>query len=130
MNIYKMKAQDDGTSTARSMRDVIVVGAGAAGLMAARELKRAGRKVLILEASRRIGGRILTRQDGNAGLPIELGAEFVHGESPETTKLLDEARLTIVHTLGDHYRSDRGVLSPQGSVWKRMSRVFRHLDAD
>ena len=107
-----------------------MIGAGAAGLMAARELKRAGRRVLVLEASRRAGGRILTRQDTHAGMPIELGAEFVHGEASETTKLLDEARLTTFPMLGQHYRSDRGEMSPQGPLWERMSLVFRHLNAD
>jgi monoamine oxidase len=98
--------------------------------MAARELKRAGRRVLVLEASRRVGGRILTRHDTHAGMPIELGAEFVHGEAPETTKLLEEARLNTFPTLGEHYRSDRGEMSPQGPLWERMSLVFRHLNVD
>jgi phytoene dehydrogenase-like protein len=110
--------------------DVIIVGAGAAGLMAARELQRAGKEVLVLEASNRVGGRILTLHDTNAGVPIELGAEFVHGEAPETNRLLDEARLASVPVLGDHYRSVRGEMSPQERVWKRMSRVFRLLDSD
>jgi monoamine oxidase len=107
--------------------DVIIVGAGASGLMAARELKRAGRKVLVLEAARRVGGRILTRKSSDAGVPIELGAEFIHGESPETSRLLDEAGLVTVPVSGKHYRSDNGELSGQGALWKRMRLVFRHL---
>ena len=107
--------------------DVVVIGAGAAGLMAARELKQRGRKVLVLEASSRLGGRILTKTVASAGVPIELGAEFVHGEAPETKRLLDEARLVTVPVSGDHYRSDNGRLSDQGSAWKRMRLVFRHL---
>jgi monoamine oxidase len=110
-----------------SSADVVIVGAGAAGLMAARELKRAGRKVLILEAGNRAGGRILTRRNANAGVPIELGAEFIHGEAPETRRLLDEARLATVPVSGEHYRSDNGELSEQGPVWERMRLVFRHL---
>ena len=108
--------------------DAIVVGAGAAGLMAARELARAGRRVLVLEASGRIGGRIMTMNEPRAGVPIELGAEFIHGDAPETTRLLEEAHLATVRVLGRHYRSDRGELSPQGPVWKRMARVFERLD--
>ena len=107
--------------------DVVIVGAGAAGLMAARELKQRGRKVLLLEASARVGGRILTRRVARAGVPIELGAEFVHGEAPETKRLLDEARLVTVPVSGDHYRSDNGKLSDQGSDWERMRLVFSHL---
>ena len=106
------------------MTDVVIVGAGAAGLMCARELARAGRTVLVLEASHRVGGRVLTLFETRAGVPIELGAEFVHGDAPVTTRLLDEARLATVRMSGEHARSDRGELSPQGPIWKRMSRVF------
>ncbi len=112
------------------MSDAIVIGAGAAGLMAARELRHAGKKVLVLEASSRAGGRILTRYDTNAGVPVELGAEFIHGEAPETKRLLDEARLATVPVLGKHYRSDARELSEQGPVWKRMRMVFRHLNPE
>src|SRR5687768_5962101 len=108
--------------------DTIVVGAGAAGLMAARELHRAGKRVCLLEASDRIGGRVMTLYDTNAGIPIELGAEFIHGEAPETVRLLDEARLVSVPVSGEHYRSDRGELTAQGPVWDRMARVFAHLN--
>jgi monoamine oxidase len=111
-----------------AIADAIVVGAGAAGLLCARELRRAGKNVIVLEASGRIGGRILTRNDTNAGVPVEMGAEFIHGEAPETRRLLDEARLATVPVLGEHYRSDRGQMSLQGPVWKRMARVFRLLN--
>jgi len=115
-------------STLPPVADAVIVGAGAAGLMAARELKRAGRRVVVLEASKRIGGRILTLYGTNAGVPVELGAEFIHGEAPETRRLLDEARLATVPVQGEHYRSDRGEMSEQGPVWKRMRLVFRHLN--
>jgi monoamine oxidase len=108
--------------------DTIIIGAGAAGLMAARVLKRAGKEVLILEASNRIGGRILTHTNTSAGVPVELGAEFVHGEAPETTKLLDEARLVTVPVSGQHYRADRGQFSQQGQAWQKMKLVFRHMN--
>jgi monoamine oxidase len=110
--------------------DTIVIGAGAAGLMAARELARAGRSVLVLEASDRIGGRVHTVHDARAGVPIELGAEFVHGDAPETTRLLDEARMITVPVSGKHYRSDDGELSPQGPAWQRMGRVFQLMNPD
>src|SRR5262249_29722043 len=59
--------------------DVIVIGAGAAGLMAAAELIEAGRSVTVLEARDRIGGRIWTRREPGVAGPIELGAEFARG---------------------------------------------------
>jgi monoamine oxidase len=113
--------RDAGAPTAH---DVVIVGAGAAGLMAARELVRAGKRVVVLEASHRVGGRVLTMFETRAGMPIELGAEFIHGDAPVTMKLLDEARLATVPVAGEHVRSDDGELSPQGPIWSRMRRVF------
>lgn len=98
--------------------------------MAAREIARGGRSALVLEATDRIGGRVHTVDDARAGVPIELGAEFVHGDAPETTRLLDEARLITVPVLGKHYRSDDGELSPQGPAWQRMGRVFKLMNPD
>jgi len=109
------------------MNDTIVIGAGAAGLFAARELTRAGKRVAVLEASARVGGRMLTALETGAGVPVELGAEFVHGDAPVTTTLLDEARLATVRVSGHHYRSDEGQLSPQGPIWERMAKVFAHM---
>ncbi|HWF46798.1 MAG TPA: NAD(P)/FAD-dependent oxidoreductase [Bryobacteraceae bacterium] len=63
--------------------DVVIVGAGVAGLAAAVELEKAGLRLAIFEARDRIGGRILTYRDPLSPLPIELGAEFVHGQAPE-----------------------------------------------
>jgi len=62
--------------------DVIVIGAGMAGLAAAHELTRAGLQVAILEARDRIGGRVHTVRDPSLNYPVELGAEFVHGLAP------------------------------------------------
>jgi monoamine oxidase len=71
--------------------DVIVIGAGASGLAAAAELARAGLSVLILEARERIGGRCWTRFEPGLGVPIELGAEFIHGQPEVTLSLLRRA---------------------------------------
>lgn len=59
--------------------DVIVVGAGVAGLAAARKLAEAGRSVLVIEARRRVGGRICSLRVPTLARPVELGAEFIHG---------------------------------------------------
>lgn len=71
--------------------EILVIGAGAAGLMAARELANAGKKVIVLEAQERIGGRIHTVYENTSAKHIELGAEFVHGDLPVTLGLLREA---------------------------------------
>lgn len=82
-------------------QDVIVIGAGAAGLAAAAALGRSGRSVLVLEARDRIGGRVWTRIEPALAAPLELGAEFIHGESPETSELLRRAGAAAVDTSGE-----------------------------
>jgi monoamine oxidase len=75
--------------------DVVVIGAGAAGLMALRDLDRAGISVLGLEARDRIGGRAFTLHDPMCPVPIELGAEFVHGLPSEVVEEAKSSRLAI-----------------------------------
>jgi monoamine oxidase len=75
---------------------IVVIGAGAAGLIAARELGRAGKKVTILEARDRCGGRIDPLSAAVFGFPAEGGAEFVHGQAPVTRALLREAGLSVL----------------------------------
>jgi monoamine oxidase len=72
---------------------VIVVGAGASGIAAARRLHDAGSHVTVLEARNRIGGRVWTTFD-LAPYPIELGAEFIHGARTLTWKFLEQCNLT------------------------------------
>lgn len=73
--------------------DVIIIGAGAAGLSAMRELAKAGYHVCILEAAGIAGGRISTINE-NFKNPVEAGAEFIHGKLPLTFQLLKEAGLS------------------------------------
>jgi monoamine oxidase len=61
----------------------LVIGAGMAGLTAARELARAGLSVVVVEGGDRIGGRLRTIRDFS-GQPIEAGAEFIHGNDAAT----------------------------------------------
>lgn len=110
--------------------DAIIIGAGAAGLAAARELDAARKNFVVLEARDRIGGRVLTTIDPHTALPVELGAEFIHGEAKETMRFLDEARMTTVPVLGSHYRADRNNIQPVGDMWKRIGSVFRKMKDD
>lgn len=86
---------------------VIIIGAGAAGLMAARELSLFGR-VTVLEARNQSGGRIRTLRHPAFAAHIEEGAEFVHGELPLTCQLLKEAGLDFTAMEGNMYRVAHG----------------------
>jgi monoamine oxidase len=103
--------------------DVVVVGAGMAGLTAARSLAEAGLKVLVVEAQDRIGGRIWTRHVGEEA--IELGAEFIHGRPPELWALIDEAGLETYERDGSQVCFDDGALRDCGG---EMAKVFEPLE--
>jgi monoamine oxidase len=74
------------TTTPSANADVIIIGAGIAGIAAARLLKAQGYNVLILEARNRIGGRIWT--NNSLGYPLDLGASWIHGISNNPIKQL------------------------------------------
>ena len=76
--------------------NVLVLGAGMAGLAAARALQDAGQQVSVLEAKHRLGGRVYTNHNF-AEVPVEFGAEFIHGEGAVTWALVRELGLETVH---------------------------------
>ena len=92
--------------------DIIVVGGGAAGLMAAAELLKQGNRVTILEANDRLGGRIHTIRNASFKRPVEAGCEFVHGDLPLTVQLLKAANI--------EYKPVRGTMTRVGNdgEWK------------
>jgi monoamine oxidase len=102
--------------------DVIVVGAGAAGLAAAEALTRAGASVRVLEGRARAGGRIWTRRIRGWPVPVELGAEFVHGPAAEVLDIARDAGL-LVDVLPD----TRVQWTKAG--WKRMHDFWSQWDA-
>jgi len=80
----------------RNIYDVLILGAGVAGLAAARMLADSGRRVAVVEARSRVGGRIFTRHvaaPAGGTIPVELGAEFIHGLPLESWTLIREAAL-------------------------------------
>ncbi len=102
------------------------MGAGAAGLAAAQALTAAGRRVIILEARDRIGGRIFTLPAGSHGVPIELGAEFVHGRPPEIFHLAEQASLELDELRGQFWYAQNGKLCPDAFPSER-SPVFERI---
>ncbi|OSC43171.1 flavin monoamine oxidase family protein [Mycobacterium decipiens] len=81
-------------------KSVLVVGAGMAGLAAARCLSDAGWPVRLIEARNRIGGRVST--DREWGVPLEMGASWIHGTTDNPLmELAEKARLQLVSTQYD-----------------------------
>lgn len=76
--------------------DVIVIGAGLAGLAAARNLRAQGASVRVLEARSRVGGRVNSERLSGLGLTIDLGAQFVGDRHVRLSALVDEIGLTRV----------------------------------
>ena len=105
--------------------DVIVIGAGAAGLIAAGELVEAGQRVTLLEARDRIGGRIWTRRETGVAVPIELGAEFIHGHAPITEGLLTASGATVIEAAGSHFALEDGKLSSRGGFFPHIRAALR-----
>jgi monoamine oxidase len=132
----------------KSRFDVIIIGAGAAGLAAARDLSSAGKTICILEGRQRIGGRIWTIHSPDLPLPIELGAEFIHGEAEETFAIVDAGAL-LTYELPQTYWWSSGGQRPtavrrtkgqpraavphkwrlESNFWEEMTRIRKRIPA-
>src|SRR5919198_3077361 len=80
--------------------DVAVVGAGLAGLCAARDLLAGGASVVVLEARERVGGRLLNEEIGD-GKIVEVGGQWVGPTQDRVLALADELGLETFATFGD-----------------------------
>jgi monoamine oxidase len=113
--------------------DILIIGAGAAGLMAAHELSKSGNNVTILEARNRTGGRIHTLDTASFFKYAELGAEFVHGDLPVTLKLLKEAGIKMNPASGEMWHYHDGKFSQEEQQiehWNLLMQRLNKLDGD
>ena len=83
-------------SSAAEAVDTVVVGAGLAGLTAARELEAAGASVVVIEANDRVGGRTMTRRV--AGVPVEMGGQWIGPGQKRVNALAKELGVEIFPT--------------------------------
>jgi len=104
--------------------DVLIVGAGVAGLSAARRLSECGLECLILEGATRVGGRLRTLHKPGWHIPIELGAEFVHGR-PTPLLALDGGTLNRVHVAEQRVQIEHGRVQVMDDTWPRFARAMK-----
>lgn len=118
--------------------DVVVIGAGIAGLAAARRLTDQGTQVIVLEASSRIGGRIKT--DRSLGMPVELGAGWIHGprgnpisdlaeQAGLQTYLTDDNSFAVRQADGTPVR-DRAIVAGEARLEQFAGTINDQLDTD
>ncbi|WP_322816045.1 NAD(P)/FAD-dependent oxidoreductase [Chloroflexus sp.] len=107
------------------MYDVLVIGAGIAGLAAAYALQAAGLQVIVVEARQRIGGRIWT--DTRYG-PVECGAEFIHGHRAATWELVQRAGLPTSRWGRDRlFAVGNQILAANQSLGQSVIALYQHI---
>jgi len=107
-------------SAEKNACDVLVIGGGIAGLTAARDLRTAGKSVLVLEKSRGFGGRAATRRWD--GMPVDHGAQFFTARSPEFREQVEDwlqRGVCFEWSRGFHRVTEHGPEPPDGDNFPR-----------
>jgi len=112
--------------------DVIVIGAGATGLIATKHLREADFNVCLLEAGEMVGGRIATITEEGFSSSVEAGAEFIHGKLPLTFKLLKEAGISYEPVEGNMIGVKNGVWQQEehDEDWNKFMKELNRLETD
>src|SRR5205823_9818498 len=109
--------------------DVLVIGAGAAGMAAAGRVAAGGRSVRVLEARDRIGGRIFSQHDPASPVAAELGAEYIQGFLPRSLELAREASAVVVEANGSSSRWCGSRLEAMDHPRRTTAVAFERLDS-
>src|ERR1041385_7340196 len=103
---------------------VLIIGCGAAGLAAARVLCVSDVPVMILEARDRPGGRMHTVSGKEAPVPIDLGAEFIHGKRHRTWDFIRRAKLLTHEAPDRHWLPSGRELEEDPNFWEELDEVM------
>jgi monoamine oxidase len=112
--------------------EILIIGAGACGLMAGRLLAQKGHRVTIVEARDRSGGRIWTDETAFSA-PVEMGAEFIHGNQPLTMSLVQQSGSEISEMKGKWYQLRNSRVSEANmfnAQWEEMLKEIKKLRED
>src|SRR5678810_510148 len=109
------------------MGEILIIGAGVAGLAAADALTQGGAAVTVLEARERAGGRVRTINSQAGNLVIELGAEFVHGAKNALWPILRDARLETTEVVDRHWVFSGGALAEDKSFWQKIGQAISKI---
>ena len=110
--------------------EILIIGAGAAGLAAAVELSKAGRSVVVIEARDRSGGRMFTQHTSGSNHPVELGAEFIHGKSPVLFSIIEQAKLKVSEATSRNWYYERGQFVKSGEFWSSVENVMHRMKGE
>src|SRR6185295_19891781 len=94
---------------------------------AARDLSQFGRRVAVLEARDRWGGRVFTQRSPAWPVPVELGAEFMHGEAEDAMEGARAAGLAVEILPDRHVWAREGRMKPMGDIWSRFDAVRKRI---
>ena len=104
--------------------EVAIIGAGMAGLAAARVLRAHGVAFEIFEATERLGGRARAVTEHSTVLPIELGPEFIHGHPEASLSLLRAARLPTDPIPDLHHHCHHSRLEAVDDIWTKFGKAL------
>ena len=113
--------------------DVIIIGAGASGLMAAMELALTGKTIAVAEARNRTGGRIETIHHPGFEQVVEAGAEFIHGDLELTAMIMEKAKLKKYEVKGEMWQKGGDEFREQKEFivdYDRLQQKFKALEQD